>query len=321
MKIIHQIKEKAGRADALEALEAKFSGSELNTYLLYLFQQRAKKVKPADLLHQFEHNRFVQTAEIDTLAFKALELEWLQHAEQNGFRPVTLSPLAPLGCCSVVGEVNQNNVVSATRGTEVVSDATNVLALKIAEEQKSISKKEKLIKYATTHRHVRGQTFDHPAFTAHFGVFCLVSGGLDSGSFAFELSQLWEHLNLHYTLLSQKFGVENLLVKFFLKDRQHPFHPFLEEKLKALPFASELIHQQDSGDYYKLIQFKVYLKKQQMEVDLADGGLVDWTQKLLSNKKHRLFISGCGLELVHKFLKHDLHQENNNTQPFFPGSL
>lgn len=307
MKIIDQIQEKTGQPALLKALEEKLTGSELNSYLLHLFQQRTKKLKPADLLHQFEHNRFVQTAEVDTLSFKFLELEWLQYAEQHAFTPVTLSPLAPLGSCSVVGEVNQNNVLSATRGTEVVSDATNVLALKVAEEQKSTSKKLPLVKYSTTHRHVRGQAFDNPAFTAHFGVFCLVSGGFDSGSFAFELSQLEDHLNLYYSLLSQKFGEENLQVKFFLKDQQHPFHAFLEKKLKAFPYACKLMDQQDSGDYYKLIQFKIYLKMQQVEIDLADGGLVDWTQKLLSNKKHRLFISGCGLELVHKFLKHDIH--------------
>lgn len=303
MKTIRQLKEKVGQLAWLEALEEKLTGSELNSYLLHLFQQRTHKLKPIDVLHQFAHSRFVKTADIDTLSFKTLELEWLQYAAQQGFAPVTLSPLAPLGTCSVVGEVHQNNVVSATRGTEVVSDATNVLALKIAEEQKKAANKVILSKYATTHRHVRGQAFDNPAFTAHFGIFCLVSGGFDRGNYAFELGQLWEHLNLHYTLLSQKFGAENLFVRFFLKDQQHPFHPFLEERLKALPFGYEMVQQEEHGDYYQWVQFKIYLRKQELEIDLADGGLVDWTQKLLSNKKHRLFISGCGIELVHKFLK------------------
>jgi len=36
---------------------------------------------------------------------------------------------------------------------------------------------------------------------------------------------------------------------------------------------------------------------------LSDGGFVDWTQKLIPDKKHRLLISGVGTELIHK-MKH-----------------
>jgi hypothetical protein len=36
------------------------------------------------------------------------------------------------------------------------------------------------------------------------------------------------------------------------------------------------------------------------EFEIADGGLVDWTQQLLNNKKERFFISGFGLEILNK---------------------
>jgi hypothetical protein len=36
--------------------------------------------------------------------------------------------VTPLGTCHVVAPVSQNRVVSTVRGTEVVSDSTNVLA-------------------------------------------------------------------------------------------------------------------------------------------------------------------------------------------------
>jgi hypothetical protein len=32
-------------------------------------------------------------------------------------------------------------------------------------------------------------------------------------------------------------------------------------------------------------------------IELVDGGFVDWTQKLLGNKKERLLISGTGIDL------------------------
>jgi hypothetical protein len=34
--------------------------------------------------------------------------------------------------------------------------------------------------------------------------------------------------------------------------------------------------------------------------------LVDWTQQLIPNKKHRLLISGSGLEIIYKIINGDL---------------
>jgi hypothetical protein len=34
------------------------------------------------------------------------------------------------------------------------------------------------------------------------------------------------------------------------------------------------------------------------EFEIADGGLVDWTQQLLGNHKERMLISGFGLQLL-----------------------
>jgi hypothetical protein len=96
-------------------------------------------------------------------------------AKSKGFTPVTLSPLALFGTCSTVAFVDQNNVVTALRGTEVVSDATNVFAILIARDFKK-KKDHGLIKYAATHRHARSQALSNPAFTAHFGIFCLATG-------------------------------------------------------------------------------------------------------------------------------------------------
>lgn len=245
-KIIDTLKQKYPHLESLLQLGSDLSGTVFNTVLLELYKKQAAKVKVADLVVDFTQNRFVLPSKVNALAFKSLELAWLQMADSHGFEPIILSPLTPLGTCSAVAEVNQNNVVSGGRGTEVVSDVTNVLALKIAADFKE-NKNPDIVKYATTHRHVRGQAFDNPAFTVHFGVFCAVSGGLDTGSYDFELIEDYE-----------------------------------------------------KGDYYRLVRFGINLKHHQMDINLSDGGLVDWTQKLIPNKKHRLFISGCGIELVHK---------------------
>lgn len=41
------------------------------------------------------------------------------------------------------------------------------------------------------------------------------------------------------------------------------------------------------------------------EQEIADGGWVDWTQKLLENRKERLLISGVGLEWLYQ-MKQDV---------------
>ena len=294
---------KMGYTNLFEELSEKIPASELNTLLLELFRTRAKKVKPVELLRQFEKNRFASPSEVDTINFKELELRCLKLAKNKGFVPITLSPLAPFGTCSVVAFVDQNNVVTALRGTEVVSDATNVFALLMAKELKKTKGNEPL-KYAATHRHVRSQALSNPAFTAHFGIFCLATGGLDTGSFSFELDQLLDHVAIHFAVYSNEFDLskERLLLKIFLKEKNEIFQQKLKDRMKNMndSMVLQIERQVDPGDYYKLVQFKFFLVRNGQEINLSDGGFVDWTQKLIPNKKHRLIISGVGTELIHK---------------------
>jgi hypothetical protein len=58
--------------------------------------------------------------------------------------------------------------------------------------------------------------------------------------------------------------------------------------------------QPGTNNYYKGLQFKADITVQGRHFEIADGGLVDWTQQLLNNKKERFFIAGFGLELLVK---------------------
>jgi hypothetical protein len=62
----------------------------------------------------------------------------------------------------------------------------------------------------------------------------------------------------------------------------------------------ELEQEPAENSYYRGVQFKLYITVSGREGDIADGGLVDWTQQLLGNRKERLMISGYGLELLFK---------------------
>jgi len=302
--IAHGIAKKIGYSDLLNDLSEKLSASELNTLLLELFRIRAKKLTPAELLRQFEKNRFASPSEVDPIHFMEFEMRCLKLARSKGFKPTTLSPLAPFGTCSVVAFVDQNNVITSLRGTEIVSDATNVFAMLIAKELKRKKDDRRVIKYAATHRHVRSQALSNPAFTAHFSIFCLATGGPDTGSFSFELEQLMDHINIHFSVYQNEFDLrtETLLLKIFLKDENEIFHQKLRDVIKKMnnSVKIQIEKQLDPGNYYQLAQFKFFIVRNGQEINLSDGGFVDWTQKLIPDKKHRLLISGVGTELIYK---------------------
>ena len=91
---------------------------------------RRQTRKVSNLLQQWESDRFVAPSYVDQRTL--LELDRQLFAAAQGFDAIELSPLAPLGVCSVVALTTQNRVLSALRGTEVVSDPSNVLALESA---------------------------------------------------------------------------------------------------------------------------------------------------------------------------------------------
>ncbi len=300
-KILTKIEEKIGVPGLVDQLSEKLSNSEMNSLLLALFERKTQKLSPSELLQQFSQNRFTLPSQVEPIPFKEYELAWLRQAQEAGFQLKTLSPLAPLGSCSAIARVSQHMVVSALRGTEAVSDATNVLALMIAESFKN-NKEQDVIKYATTHRHVRGQYFTNPAFTAHFSVFCMVTGGQDTGYYSFELAQLADHLNLYLSFLSKVYGKEKLLVKFYLKEDNERFRTLLPNLTKNMDpeITLDIETPTQATAYYQLVQFKIFLRHKGQLLDMVDGGWVDWTQQLLQNKKHRLLISGAGIELLYK---------------------
>ena len=116
---------------ARDLLNARLPQADLNALLLGVARQRAAAVAPGRLLRRWTQDRFVRPADADPRVLAALEARiWrLLPAEVDG---VELSPVAPLGTCSAVAPVSQNRIVTTMRGTEVVSDSTNALAIEAA---------------------------------------------------------------------------------------------------------------------------------------------------------------------------------------------
>lgn len=304
-KLLQRIQQQVGHSNLIENLADRLTGTDFNSLMLAVFRRRAQQLSPGNLLRAFSRNRFVRPVDVDALQLKSLELDCLQRSQLAGFSPLLLSPLTPLATCAALGASDQNRTVSALRGTEVVSDATNVLALQIAQDVRKRPNDRSLIRYSTSHRHVRAQSFDHPLFTAHFMLWCLVTGGFDPGNFQFELDQLVEHLRLHHQILPAHFERKRIHTYVYLNSSHAQHQQKLRRQLDALTDSLppiEFISGHDRENYYESLRFKIFLDTDDGALHLVDGGTVNWTQQLLSNRKHRLFISASGLEVMCRVL-------------------
>ncbi|MBP1994343.1 hypothetical protein [Paenibacillus eucommiae] len=299
---LERILKKLGNADLIALLVEEISGGDLNTLLLKIFNERLKTSTPSDLLKRYRDNRFVHPAEVDAIQLKQLEMDVLNIAIHHGVTPIQLSPVAPLGCTSVIGPVDQNKVISALRGTEVVSDATNLIALHIADLIKTNNLREDLFRFSTTHRHVRAQFFGNvPGMLPHFDLFCMVTSGVDQGSYGFEKQSLWEHIQVYQSIFKTLFESDIEVIfseRGGYKDSAGLISRVIshghELQLKNVKISTGTPNKENQ--YYKGLQFTIKTVIGDKEYYIGDGGFVDWTQKMLENKKERLVISAIGLD-------------------------
>ncbi|MFO0722333.1 MAG: hypothetical protein U1E65_01035 [Myxococcota bacterium] len=177
----------------VSTLAQGLSDSELSSVLLYALRERARRQRPGDVLRFVERSSLVQPSTIDAREMHALTgLFWEAAA---AFPGVELSPVSTLGANHLAG-VDQNNVLSATRGTELVADPTTALAAHAARLRRPTTERAALHRFATSHRLIRMQPFDNPSFSRHFRLFALASAGRDRGDERFEIGALIDHVTV-----------------------------------------------------------------------------------------------------------------------------
>lgn len=174
--------------------------SELLPALLEVVRRQAARRRPSELVAQFERDGFVRPSGVDlrtTLAFDRAALD-----VASAFEAVLLSPLTPLGTCSVVSPTHQDRAVSTIRGSEVVSDPTNVLALECA--HRLIANRDAHVRLCTIHQVVRPQRFTpRPGFSQHFRLFALAEAGLAQPNHEFEVAAFVDHAALFCRLMAK----------------------------------------------------------------------------------------------------------------------
>ncbi|MFG1675930.1 hypothetical protein [Micromonospora sp. NPDC049282] len=277
----------AGARAALAGLPA----SDLRTLLLAVARDRATAVRPARVLRNWREDRFVRPATVDPRALSRVEGRiWaLLPTDVQG---VELAPVAPLGTCAAVAPVSQHRIVSTMRGTEVVSDPTNALAVEAAVRRRHADE----VHLAAMHRVLRAQDFG-PGRSAHFRLCALVSTARDTGSGRTEARLLARHLRFWRTVLADLAPAAAPRLHVTALD------PVVAERLAdsvrpalgdgPVPLHDEPRRQRGRG-YYRGAALRLTLSDGADEV--GDGGFTDWTARLLGDAKERCLISCLATE-------------------------
>ena len=306
-KILERIEREAGIPGLASILAERLSPTDLQSLLLEVYRVRTDRAYPSLVLSSYEENRFVRPSTVEPASLLKWRSVVQSHLPQE-FQPLALSPVCPLGTSSVVASIDQNWAVATARNTEVVSDSTNVLALECALRRRGLlldnPKSTVAVHLATSHRLLRGQRYEKPDQVPHFDSFSLCSAGRDTGNLYFELSALKLHIRFYLRVLLDYVGPDVPLHLSTTDLRSDPRVEVIEEQLfpairsEFTDVTCGIDTGRSSGrGYYRDLCFHIHATAEPgRKIELVDGGCVDWTQKLLSNNKERLVISGIGSE-------------------------
>jgi hypothetical protein len=313
----------AGVPGLLTALAEGLSPTDLQTLLLAVFRRRAATVTPGRLLERYEHNRFAAPSTLDPVDLARLDVLIHELAAEHGFAGVELSPVSPLGTNSAIATVDQNKVVTTVRNSEVVADATNVLALECAVRRRRLLREDhrsrQQVRLASTHRVVRAQVFPGAGMVPHFKLMALCTAGRDEGSFNFETAALTEQICLHLDVLDQarELGHQALTIRVTVTDLTAGRHraalraqvlQHLRRTHPGITFSFDDERTTGRG-YYTGACFQIRATTRSGDdLNIADGGFTTWTADLVSNAKERLLVSGLGIERLCGRFRRDAEQ-------------
>lgn len=281
---------------AYEALASGLHASALWSLLLDVFAARASHRRPIDLVRQFERDPFTAPSPIDQRTFVELDGHLLAAAE--GFEAIELSPLAPLGSSAAVALVSQHKVVSALRGTEVVSDPTNVLALEAARRLRAMPGRN--VHLATCHRCVRAQAVPKvDGFAQHFRIFCLASAGHEHKDRGFLVDALVGQIRTHLAALDRLERNGYAFPERRLRVLAAPGNEALRERVASAITGLPIEQSTLDHRYYDGIRFMIDVRGTDgSSWPLVDGGAFSWLRALTSNHKHVFVASGMGAQLA-----------------------
>jgi hypothetical protein len=270
--------------------------SDAWSVMLAVAARRATRRRPRELREQWERDRFVCPGVVDQRTLRRIELLLLEAA--STFEALELSPLAPLGVCSALAPASQNKIVSTTRGSEVVADPTNVLALECARRLSAAS--HETVRLCTCHRVVRAQPAPRrPGFAQHFSLFALASATRATADHGALEALLCEHIATHLAGLDALRAARYRMPVMALRLLAHPALAQVAARIGARFPSLQVEHAHLDHPYYDGgLRFMLSAPDARERIPLIDGGAFGWVARLSSNRRHLFVASGFGHQLV-----------------------
>jgi hypothetical protein len=255
-------------------------------------------------MRQYARDGFVAPSALDPRLLHRLDGLALDAAAD--FDAVALSPVAPLGVCSALAPTSQDRTLTANRGTEVVSDPTNVLALECARRlaQSSARSKPQTVRLCALHQVLRAQPLPpQPGFSRHFRLFALAEAGRALPDDGFEVAAIARHVGVFDRLFDRcaALGCQ-------LPDRRATLFVTAGRDILAQRIRDRLAHELPHVDvvtelfasrYYDGVRvlFGAHTCGGEF-APIGDTGRFDWVAKLASNRRLRFVASGLGIQLI-----------------------
>jgi hypothetical protein len=305
--IATRILERVGAGALLRILTRELTASELASVLLAVHQERSAALTWPKVLEQYERTGLFAAATADIRALRLVDDALFALA--SAFEPVELAPVSPFGLNACAG-IDQNNVLTALRASEVLADPTTHKALISAARRRKHREVE--VRLCGTHRLVRMQSIPNvPGYARHFRIFTMTTAGRDQGDERFEVAALFEHARV-YLELFRRLESEGYVFgdrKVSISDTRDRGDLSRVERGVFEPLSAHFPEVQVGFDATRTQGRNYYdgycLKIETRAVDgamlpLGDGGFSTWTQSMLSDKKERFFASAIGTELIVK---------------------
>jgi hypothetical protein len=282
---------------------SSLTGADMTTLQLALSRVRAAKRTPADVLRAYERDRFVSPSPIEGRRLHAVEGVLLR-ALPAEIAAVELSPVLPLASHSGLSSVPQNNVLTTIRATEVSGDPAGGLALEAAVRRRALLRVDPRsnvsIELAGCQRAIRAQPFQGPVSFAHFAIFAVASAGRNERGLPFERAAAVRHVLFH-ARGALAAGVDAVEIRLSDLSDDGRDSPILDAVRAALAGESHITVLDDPDrehgrGYYPGFCFKVHATREDSTSEIGDGGFVNWTQLLLSDRKERLLTTGTSVD-------------------------
>ena len=266
---LRRIERQAGVPGLAEAL-ARLAPTDLQSLLLHVFREQAARRDPRALLAQYERDKSVAPAR-PTHALEALALR-LAAGSSRSRSPRS----ARSGSTACSGR--STRTTSPRRSAGPRCSPTRRPRSRSRRRSAGARTRSETVRLCAVCRVLRLQPFpDEPGFSQHFALFALVTAGRSQPSHGFEIEALREHVAVYRRLLDG--------------DRARgAAHRRRAARARSDPGAIEDPDRTRARGYYDGALLDIAATDREgQELGLADGGLTDWTQRLLSNRKERLF--------------------------------